>query len=88
MSAVSNLASQIGGYREIATLNTTLCPPDEAIVRKTERAQPFFVETIVGRHGGLCSILTEAEAVAPCPWTAPASTIRAMSKGAARVQVY
>jgi hypothetical protein len=40
MSAVSNFASQIGGYREIATLNTTLCPPDEAIVRKTERAQP------------------------------------------------
>src|SRR5882724_4475956 len=70
MSAVSNFASQIGGYREIATLNTTLCPPDEAIVRKTdvrktERAQPSFVETIVGRRGGLRSILTEVEAVAP-----------------------
>ena len=65
MSAVSNFASQIGGYREIATLNTTLCLPDEAIVRKTERAQPSFVETIVGRRGGLRSILTEVEAVAP-----------------------
>jgi len=65
MSAVSNFASQIGGYREIATLNTTLCPPDVAIVRKTERAQPSFVETIVGRRGGLRSILTEVEAVAP-----------------------
>jgi formate hydrogenlyase transcriptional activator len=65
MSAVSNFASQIGGYREIATLNTTLCPPDEAIVRKTKRAQPSFVETIVGRRGGLRSILTEVEAVAP-----------------------
>jgi hypothetical protein len=65
MSAVSNFASQIGGYREIATPNTTLCPPDEAIVRKTERAQASFVETIVGRRGGLRSILTEVEAVAP-----------------------
>jgi len=65
MSAVSNFASRIGGYREIATLNTTLCPPDEAIVRKTERAQPSFVESIVGRRGGLRSILTEVEAVAP-----------------------
>jgi formate hydrogenlyase transcriptional activator len=65
MSAVSNFASQIGGYREIATLNTTLCPPDDAIVRKTKRAQPSFVETIVGRRGGLRSILTEVEAVAP-----------------------
>jgi len=65
MSAVSNFASPIGGYREIATLNTTLCPPDEAIVRKTKRAQPSFVETIVGRRGGLRSILTEVEAVAP-----------------------
>src|SRR5579864_2898790 len=65
MSAVSNFASQIGGYREIATPNTTLCPPDEAIVRKTERAQACFVETIVGRRGGLRSILTEVEAVAP-----------------------
>ena len=49
MSAVSNFASQIGGYREIATLNTTLCPPDEAIARETKRAQPSFVETMVGR---------------------------------------
>ena len=65
MSAVSNFASQIGGYREIATPNTTLCPPDGAIVRKTERAQASFVETIVGRRGGLRSILTEVEAVAP-----------------------
>ena len=73
MSAVSNFASQIGGYREIATLNTTLCLPDEAIVRTTERAQPSFVETIVGRRGGLRSILTEVVAVAPCPRTAPAS---------------
>jgi hypothetical protein len=48
MSAVSNFATHIDGYREIATLDTTLCPRDEAIVRKTERAQTSFLETIVG----------------------------------------
>jgi formate hydrogenlyase transcriptional activator len=65
MSAGSNFASQIGGYREIATLNTALCPRDEAIVRKTERAQTSFLETIVGRRGSLRAILAEVEAVAP-----------------------
>jgi formate hydrogenlyase transcriptional activator len=34
-------------------------------VRKPERAQPSFLETIVGRHGGLRSILSQVEAVAP-----------------------
>ncbi len=57
MSAVSNFATHIDGYREIATLDTTLCPRDEAIVRKTERAQTSFLETIVGRRGGLRAIL-------------------------------
>src|SRR6478736_5060832 len=65
MSAVSNFATHIDGYREIATLNTTLCPRDEAIVRKTERAQTSFLETIVGRRGSLRAILSQVEAVAP-----------------------
>ena len=65
MSAVSNFATHIDGYREIATLDTTLCPRDEAIVRKTEPAQTSFLETIVGRRGGLRAILAEVEAVAP-----------------------
>src|SRR5246127_862187 len=65
MSAVSNFATHIDGYREIATLDTTLCPRDEAIVRKTERTQPSFLETIVGCRGSLRAILAEVEAVAP-----------------------
>src|SRR6476620_7059865 len=64
MSAVSNFATHIDGYLEIATLNTTRCPRDEAIIRKTERAQTSFVETIVGRRGGLRAILSQVEAVA------------------------
>jgi formate hydrogenlyase transcriptional activator len=65
MSAVSNFATHIGGYRDITALNTTLCPPGEAIMRKTERTQTSVVETIVGRRGGLRAILAEVEAVAP-----------------------
>src|SRR6266404_9636903 len=64
MSAVSNFVSRIDGYREIATMSTTLYRPYEPIGRKAERAQSSFLETIVGRHGGLRSILSQVEAVA------------------------
>src|SRR5712691_1524194 len=64
MSAVSNFVSRIDGYREIATMSTTLYRPYEPIGRKAERAQSSFLETIVGRRGGLRSILSQVEAVA------------------------
>jgi formate hydrogenlyase transcriptional activator len=65
MSAVSHFVTHIDGYREIAKMSTTLYRPYEPIVRKSERAQSSFVETIVGRRGGLRSILSQVEAVAP-----------------------
>jgi formate hydrogenlyase transcriptional activator len=65
MSAVSHFVTHIDGYREIATMSTTLYRPYEPIVRKSERAQSSFLETIVGRRGGLRSILSQVEAVAP-----------------------
>jgi formate hydrogenlyase transcriptional activator len=43
---------------------STFYIPDEPIVRKPERSQPSFLDTIVGRHGGLRSILSQVEAVA------------------------
>ena len=46
-------------------MSPTLYRPDEPIARKLERAQPSFLETIVGRRGGLRSILSQVEAVAP-----------------------
>jgi formate hydrogenlyase transcriptional activator len=46
-------------------LSTTLYRPDKSIARKLERAQTSFLETIVGRLGGLRSILSQVEAVAP-----------------------
>jgi transcriptional regulator with GAF, ATPase, and Fis domain len=46
-------------------MSTTLYRPNEPIVREPERARPSFLETIVGRRGGLRPVLAEVEAVAP-----------------------
>jgi len=63
---MSSAAIQIDGYREIVTMTTnTLDRSDEPIVRRAERPQLSFLETIVGRRGGLRSILSQVEAVAP-----------------------
>jgi formate hydrogenlyase transcriptional activator len=45
--------------------NTTLTCPAQAIQRESQHAQPSFLETIMGRRGGLRSILAQVEAVAP-----------------------
>src|SRR5260370_1534122 len=52
-------------YRGNATMSRSIYTPDEPIVRRSERAECSFLETIVGRRGGLRSILSEVEAVAP-----------------------
>jgi len=57
--------AKLNEYRGNATMSTSIYTPDEAIVRRSERAQSSFLETIVGRRGGLRSILSEVEAVAP-----------------------
>ncbi len=64
MSSAANFVTQADRYREDMT-TTTLQSPDEPSVRKAERAQSLFLETIVGRRGGLRSILSQVEAVAP-----------------------
>jgi formate hydrogenlyase transcriptional activator len=46
-------------------MSTNIYTLDETIVRRSERAQSSFLETIVGHRGGLRSILSEVEAVAP-----------------------
>jgi formate hydrogenlyase transcriptional activator len=57
---------QIDEYRGDATMSTsTFFASNEPIVRKREPAEPSFLDTIVGRRGGLRSILAEVEAVAP-----------------------
>src|SRR5258708_22392401 len=65
MSTASNFVTRVDEYRERAPISTTFYPPEEQIVRKPEHAQSSFVQTIVGRRGGLRSILSPVEAVAP-----------------------
>jgi formate hydrogenlyase transcriptional activator len=65
MSSVSNSVVRLHEYRGNATMSTNLFRPDEPIVRQQERAEPSFLETIVGRRGALRSILSQVEAVAP-----------------------
>src|SRR5260370_11237197 len=52
-------------YRGNATMSTSIYTPAQPILRKSERAESSFLETIVGRRGGLRPILSEVEAVAP-----------------------
>src|SRR6202051_4704207 len=65
MSVMSNFATHVDGYRRAATRGTTLRRLDEDNMRKFERAEDAFLETIVGRRGGLRKILSQVEAVAP-----------------------
>src|ERR1700757_3179356 len=62
---IATTVTEIDENRGNATMSTTLYSLDESVVRRRERAEASFLETIVGRRGGLRSILTEVEAVAP-----------------------
>jgi formate hydrogenlyase transcriptional activator len=62
---ISIAGMQAKEHRGNAIMNTAIYTPPEPIARKSETTQPSFLETIVGRHGGLRSILAEVEAVAP-----------------------
>jgi len=62
---IATAEAKLNEYRGNATMSTSTYTPDETIVRRSERAQSSFLETIVGRRGGLRSILAEVEAVAP-----------------------
>jgi formate hydrogenlyase transcriptional activator len=65
MSSAPNFVTQSDRYRENMTMTTTLHSPEEPSVLKAKREQLSFLETIVGRRGGLRPILSQVEAVAP-----------------------
>jgi formate hydrogenlyase transcriptional activator len=58
-------STQANEYRGNAIMSTTVYSPDESVVRKRERSESSFLDSIVGRRGGLRSILSQVEAVAP-----------------------
>src|SRR5260370_3620483 len=57
--------AKLNEYRGNATMSTSIYTPAQPILRRSERAESSFLETIVGRRGGLRPILSEVEAVAP-----------------------
>jgi formate hydrogenlyase transcriptional activator len=65
MISATASSSQVEGYRENTTMSGLLYSPDERIVRNSQRTQSSYVDSIVGRRGGLRAILSQVEAVAP-----------------------
>jgi formate hydrogenlyase transcriptional activator len=62
---IATAEAKLNEYRGNATMSTSTYTPDEPIARRSERPQSSFLDTIVGRRGGLRSILAQVEAVAP-----------------------
>src|SRR6202142_525695 len=69
MSAASNFVMQINEDAENMPTNAIAYRSDKLRARKDDRRELPFVETIVGRHGGLRRILSLVEAVAPTNMT-------------------
>ena len=65
MNSMSDSVVENAGYRESATMTTMLDSDEQPIAPKHERARSSFLDTIVGRRGGLREILAQVEAVAP-----------------------
>ena len=61
MIAVAEYASEAN---ETSLRAAAFYGPDKPLVRKMERTNSAFLETIVGRAGGLREILSQVEAVA------------------------
>jgi len=58
-------STQADEYRGNAMMSTTIYSPDESVARKRERSEPSFLDSLVGRRGGLRAILAQVEAAAP-----------------------
>ncbi|MBA0087656.1 MAG: sigma 54-interacting transcriptional regulator [Acidobacteria bacterium Pan2503] len=64
MSAASDSVMAVTRYPESSPMNGGLYSHEERTVRKPERAEASFLDTIVGRRGSLRRILSQVEAVA------------------------
>src|ERR1700741_3517155 len=64
MSTASNSVMQATSYSESSSIGAALYDGDERTMRKPERAESSFLDTILGRCGSLRAILSQVEAVA------------------------
>lgn len=65
MSTALNSVTQVTRYPRGTPIAATPYRADDRIPGKPERAEASFLETIVRRRGGLRSILSQVQAVAP-----------------------
>ncbi len=65
MSAAAASVTQFNGYQPIPPINGVFRPADKSLMHGPEQAQVSFLDTIVGRHGGLRAVLSQVDIVAP-----------------------
>jgi formate hydrogenlyase transcriptional activator len=65
MSAAPSFISHVDEYRAVPPMNGAFPIADKSLSHEPRQAQSSFLDTIVGRHGGLRAVLSQVEIVAP-----------------------
>ena len=65
MSAAAPSFTQFSGYQSVPPTNGVFPLSDKSLTPEPGQAQVSFLDTIVGRHGGLRAVLSQVEIVAP-----------------------
>jgi formate hydrogenlyase transcriptional activator len=65
MSAAALSFTHFSGYPAVPAPNGAFPLSDESLRHEPKQAQASFLDTIVGRHGGLRAVLSQVEIVAP-----------------------
>ena len=65
MSAAAPSFTHFNGYQAVPPTNGVFPLADKSLTHEPGQAQASFLDTIVGRHGGLRAVLSQVEIVAP-----------------------
>ncbi|MGC2417215.1 MAG: sigma-54 factor interaction domain-containing protein, partial [Candidatus Acidiferrales bacterium] len=69
MSAATPSFTQFSGYQPVPQTNGAFPLAEKSSMHEPRHVQPSFLDTIVGRHGGLRAVLSQVEIVAPADAT-------------------
>src|ERR1700757_1112561 len=65
MSAAAPIFTRFNEYQVAPPTNSIFPLPDTSLIPEQGQAQASFLDTVVGRHGGLREVLSQVEIVAP-----------------------
>ena len=65
MSAAAPSFTHFNGYQGVPPTNGVFPLADKSVTYEPEQVHALFLDTIVGRHGGLHAVLSQVEIVAP-----------------------